>query len=348
MGNSGKKVNEIGEYELIQTIEDILGGLGNEILTGQDDAVAISTKNLASPILIINNDMLVSTTDIPPKMTLFEAGRKAVIMTASDVLVKGGKPKWGIVSLGFPRNLNVEGQNGFKGLIRGLKKGFNELAINYIGGDLNESKEIIISCTIIGEATIGKVIPRSGAQVGDIIISNGEFGKTGCGFNILINGNEPNEIPIAWKESFVYSVLNPVTDSQYAEILIKNGWVTASADSSDGVYKTIYEICKASGVGAELYWKSLPIAEGVEEFSQTIGAEIEDLLFRAGEEFLHIYTVPKKKYKEAESYFKNRNLPFYKIGKIVEGKPEVFLIRKQDQRTALSSKKKGFEHFSKE
>ncbi len=86
-------VSDIGERGLIQIISEILGGLGNDILSGEDDAVAIELKDPS--ILVINTDMLVSTTDVPPQMTLFQAARKAVVMTVSDVLVKGSYTKMG-------------------------------------------------------------------------------------------------------------------------------------------------------------------------------------------------------------------------------------------------------------
>jgi thiamine-monophosphate kinase len=347
MVKSRSQVKNIGEKGLIKIISEIIGGLGSEPLTGEDDAVAIPFDKFNSSILVINTDMLVSTTDVPPQMTLFEAGRKAVVMCVSDVLVKGAIPKWGVVSLGFPNSLVLDGDSGFKGLIKGIKNGFDHYKIKYLGGDLNESMEIIVSCTVFGENEYGKVIPRNGAKVGDIIISTGEFGKTGCGFALLLDKKKASSISDKIKENFIRSVLNPETSQGYADILLQHGWVHASADSSDGIYRTLIQICESSGVTAELDWTNIPIAEGVSEFAEETGIEIENLIFQAGEEFLHIYIIPSEKFREAKEFFNEKGKEFYKIGRVIKGDPKILLRNKYHKNSTIELEMEGFEHFKK-
>lgn len=347
MVKSRTQVKNIGEKGLIKIISEIIGGLGSEPLIGEDDAVAISFNKSNSSILVINTDMLVSTTDVPPQMTLYEAGRKAVVMCVSDVLVKGATPKWGVISLGFPNSLALEGDYGFKGLIKGIKNGFDNYNIKYLGGDLNESMEIIVSCTIFGENEHGKVIPRKGAKVGDIIISTGEFGKTGCGFALLLDNKKVSSISDGIKENFLRSVLNPETSQGYGGILLKNGWVHASADSSDGVYQTIIQICESSGIAAELDWNNIPIADGVVEFAKETGIKIDNLIFQAGEEFLHIYVIPNEKFREAKEYFNKIGKEFYMVGRVIEGEPKIVLKDRYNKNSSIELEMEGFEHFKK-
>ncbi|TFG19813.1 MAG: thiamine-phosphate kinase [Promethearchaeota archaeon] len=336
-----KTVSDIGERGLIHIISELLGGLGNDILTGEDDAVAIKLKDPST--LVINTDMLVSTTDVPPQMTLFQAARKAVVMTVSDILVKGANPKWAVVALGISGNLPVEGDRGFKGLISGLKAGFLEYGVQYLGGDLNETKETVISCTVFGDAPNG-VIPRSGAKPGDLLICTGEMGKTGCGFSILVNNKEPNDLEEDQRKQFIDTILIPKTPINHSRILLENNWVTASCDSSDGILATIREICKSSNVGAILEWNSLPIAKGVIEFCQNTNQNPIDLVFNAGEEFFHIFTIPKIKLSAIQEHFKKNVLSFYVIGKITEQKK--ILLRTEDTEINLDEQT-GYEHFRK-
>lgn len=347
MEEKPKLVSDVGERELIKLISKIIGGLGNDTLLGEDDAVSVSLTENNSNSLIINNDMLVSTTDVPEQMTYYEAGIKAVVMTVSDILVKGATPKWGIIALGIPNDLEIEGENGFTGLITGLNDAFNEYGVKYLGGDLNESKEIIISCTIFGEIEKNKAIPRSGAKPGDLIFSTGEFGRTGCGFAILLKEKDSDTIPLEWRENFINSILKPKTAVGYGNILAKNGWAHASADSSDGIHQTISQICEVSGVGAELFWNEFPIADGVEDFAEDTDLELEDLILRAGEEFLHIYIIPQDHVQEVTDYFEKQNKPFYRIGIIIEGKDKILLKDELEQDTVLLEDRKGFEHFKK-
>ncbi|MBN2155082.1 MAG: thiamine-phosphate kinase [Candidatus Lokiarchaeota archaeon] len=337
-----KKVSDIGERGLIKIISKILGGLGNEELSGEDDAVAI---RLTDPsLLVINNDMLVSTTDIPTQMTLIQAGRKAVIMTVSDVLVKGAIPKWAVVSLGIPENLPLEDDGGFKGIISGLKQGFEEHDVQYLGGDLNETKEIIISCTIFGEAPYG-VIPRSGAKPNDLIITTGKLGATGCGFSILMKNIDPPKISPEHKKQFIHSVLNPSTPVQYAIDLKRNNWVNASCDSSDGILATIKEICSASNTGAKLQWNQFPLENGFNEYIRATELDPLDLVFNAGEEFLHLYVIPANKFKEIKAHFLKKRMDFHELGYITSNPMEI-ILEKNGTRVNLS-KLTGYEHLKK-
>jgi thiamine-monophosphate kinase len=332
-------VSDVGERGLIKIISEILGGLGNEILSGEDDAVAFRMDNPST--IVVNTDMLVSTTDVPPQMTLFQAARKTVVMTVSDVFVKGAIPKWAVISLGIPNNLPLIGDRGFKGMIKGLKMGFSQFGIQYLGGDLNETQEVVISCTIFGDAPYG-VISRSGAKPGDIIVSSGEMGKTGCGFSIIIENKDSKLITKNQKKSYLESVLNPQTPNIALE-MVKNKWATASCDSSDGILTTIQEICKGSNVGAQIDWDSLPIAEGVLNFSKETGKNIIDLVFRAGEEFIHIFTIPQNIWKTINSTKLGRKLIAF--GKIIDKNGEILLIK--DRKEINLAEFSGYEHLSR-
>ncbi len=228
-------------------------------------------------------------------------------------------------------------------MISGLKAGFLEYGVQYLGGDLNETKETVISCTIFGDAPNG-VIPRSGAKPGDILICTGELGKTGCGFSILLNNTEPVDLSENLRKQFMDTILNPTTPIDHSRILLENNCVTSSCDSSDGILTTIREICKSSNVGAILDWELLPIADGVKEFSQDTNQNLSDLVFNAGEEFIHIFTIPKIKLSAIQDQFKKNGLSSYIIGKITEQKK--ILLKKEDTEINLDDHI-GFEHFRK-
>ncbi|MHA1820112.1 MAG: thiamine-phosphate kinase [Promethearchaeota archaeon] len=301
------------------------------------------------PIIVANTDMLVSTTDIPPKMTLMQAGRKAVVMAVSDLLVKGAIPKWGLVSIGVPGILPLEENYGFKAIIRGIKKGFDLFNMSYLGGDLNETKEIIISVTIFGIADRDKVIRRAGARPGDIIVSTGKFGDTGCGFSILIEKVKDLLLDRDIEDSFIKAVVEPNTPQEYGPILSFHNWATASADSSDGVIKTINVICRSSKVDAVLKEEWLPIHKGVLDFCDHTGKDLWDVLFNAGEEFLHIFTIRADQYEIVKQFFSKLNKPLYKIGIIVpkhdDQKVNITLELKEGSKLDLSDYFSGYNHF---
>ena len=160
----------------------------------------------------------------------------------------------------------------------------------------------------------------------------------------MIDNIEPEHFPAESQKTFIDSILNPSTPTYHSQILLENNWVTASCDSSDGILITIREICKSSNVGAELKWNSLPIAEGVKSLAKDTNQNPIDLVFNAGEEFIHIFTVPKIKLSAIQDHLKKIGLSFYVIGKITEQKK--ILLKTEDTEINLDEQS-GYEHFRK-
>src|SRR5713101_8643142 len=85
-----KKLKSLREREAIRLLTKIYGR--QDFPLGYEDdvaAVPISQKLW----IIVKSDMLVRSTDVPPGMTLSEAGRKSIVSTVSDFAAKGIRPK---------------------------------------------------------------------------------------------------------------------------------------------------------------------------------------------------------------------------------------------------------------
>ena len=103
-------IASIGEKGLIERIHAKIHVERDPGLAARDDVFMFGN-------LVVNADMLVRKTDIPSSMDLYHAGRKAVIMNASDLVVKGIVPGAMVVSLGLPATLPVD---GFDQLVEGI------------------------------------------------------------------------------------------------------------------------------------------------------------------------------------------------------------------------------------
>src|SRR5437899_5536099 len=110
--------------------------------------------------------MLVRSTDIPQGMTLSEAGRKSIVSTVSDFAAKGVRPKALIVSIGLPRSIS---RRQLSEIGRGLAEGATEYGCPIVGGDTNESKDIVIDVAGFGYTKPGELVSRRGAQSGNIV-----------------------------------------------------------------------------------------------------------------------------------------------------------------------------------
>ena len=153
-----------------------------------DDVSAIEIDN--DVLAVLKTDMLVESTDVPPQMSFWQIGRKAVVMNVSDMAAKGVKPIAMLVSLGLPKNLT---KKEIEELIDGIEETAKEYGMYIVGGDTNEAKEIIVDCFLFGLCKKEEFVSRRGAKPGDILAVTGEFGKTAAGLKMLLEGMDAPE-----------------------------------------------------------------------------------------------------------------------------------------------------------
>ena len=288
--------------------------------------------------MVFNSDMFVSTTDAPKKMTFYQMGRKSILMNISDLVVKGVHPVGVFISIGLPPNLNVQ---SFREIIEGVVDYCCRWNINYIGGDMNMTNEIIINPSVFGFEDPNKIIYRKGMDISDILVITSKFGLTGVGFEILLNQYKDFNKFSSYERS-IQSVLVPILDDKIAFILAENQLSTASIDSSDGLARSLRDLMASNpGMGFDINFNDNLVDEEARSFSNANDLPLEDLIFNAGEEFIHIFTIPPYNYEKAKKIIKSKNGKIFAIGKVnSDGK---IYINYENKRKELHSK--GFEHF---
>jgi len=279
-------------------------------------------------LAVIKTDMLVSKTDVPPQMSLWQAARKAVVMNVSDLAAKGVKPMALLASIGVPRSLK---QRDIKQIGEGLNEGAREYSAYILGGDTNESTDLIISCTAFGMGKKRNLMLRSGAKPGDIVAVTGFFGKTTAGLKILLQNLSA---PSRMRKTLVDSVLMPCARLKEGLSLAETRAVTASIDSSDGLAWSLHEISRASDVGFLIH--KLPIADEAEQLAKTHRLDPIELCLYGGEEYELVITVKPSLWKKA-----TKKVSLIKIGRVTREKT---LILKQRKKT-LPIEARGWEHF---
>ena len=147
-----------------------------------DDVSAVRIPG--SQVAVLKTDMLVGSTDVPPGMTLWQAARKAVVANVSDLAAKGAKPYAGLVALGLPARLT---KRDVHQVAVGLSAGAKEYGFPLVGGDTNECNDLVISIALFGLIEREKLVLRSGARVGDIVATTGEFGSAAASLRAVLN-----------------------------------------------------------------------------------------------------------------------------------------------------------------
>ncbi len=331
-------ISSIGEITLIRIIEELIyEKTGRKIIRDDSFFFKIIEENNLKDI-VLNSDMFNATTDAPEQMSFYQMGRKSVLMNISDLVVKGVKPQGIIISLGLPGNLKVI---DFKCLIEGIIDYVKLWNINYLGGDINKSKEIIINPTVFGFKDPKKIIYRKGLKPEDLVLINNKFGLTGVGFDIILNRKEKIEDFPKYSRA-IKSVLEPTDIGKAGIILADKQLATASIDSSDGLSKSLKDLLLSNPkMGFEIEFNENLIHQDSIKYSKEYDISLEELVFNGGEEFIHLFTTNAKNFKIAQKLVNSRGGNLFKIGKVISEEKIFFL--KEGKRIELKSQ--GYEHF---
>ncbi len=324
------KIRDVGEWRIIETIFNKIRMYRDMPLPYGDDAAAL--KATKQKFIVVNSDMLVASTDVPPEMTYKQVGRKATIMCISDLAAKGARPIALLFALGLKADMNL---SDFKELIRGLDEGAKEYNAYIIGGDVNEACDLIISGTAIGVAD--NLISRSGAREGDIVAVTGEFGNTAAGLKILLEGMDA---PLPLKKRLLKAVYMPRAQVKEGVALAESNTITSAIDSSDGLAISLHEIASKSGVGFEI--GKLPISKEAAKFSQMHNLDPFELVFYGGEEYHLVVTVKREEFSKALEAVQSVGGQLIPIGKVVKENKVIFKRRGVER----IIEKRGWEHFT--
>lgn len=338
-----KSIKKFNEKKILELIVSKLGNNNLESHFGKDDISLISLKDLfvdyLCPLsLAVTCDMIVEHTDKPIQMTFKQIARKSIVSSVSDLSAKGIKPLLALISLGLPKHFS---NDDIKDLIDGFSSATKEFKFHIIGGDLNESKELIIDCCMIGFNLDNIHIPRrNGAKVDEFVIVSGPFGYSSTGLQILLHGSKcPN---LEFKKKSIDSVLNPLPQNKFGLLFSK--YLSSSIDSSDGLALSLYSIAKESSVDFLIEKDKIPIPSELPEFLRINDLDFDDVVFYGGEEYHIIGTVTKQNLFRIKSIAKKNNIKIFVIGRAVVGSGKVSLELSGGKRKLLQNK--GYTHLS--
>ena len=207
-----------------------------------DDAAVISPS--IGTELVVKTDTVVSGVDFPPDTAPELVARKAVRVNLSDLAAKGARPRAYLLDFVAPATIDEPWIAGFAA---GLAKDQGEFGIALIGGDMSStSGPAVIAVTMLGEAPIGCLLRRGGAQPGDLLFVTGTIGDAALGLRVLQGALPALECTAA--EFLLNRYRLPQPRVALGPELI--GLATAGIDVSDGLVADLRHICSVSRLDA--------------------------------------------------------------------------------------------------
>ena len=333
-------VKDIGEQGLLAKLQrfcpaDIIG----------DDGAVLTL--LADQNLVVTTDVLVDKVHFSEQTTSPEdVGWRAIAANLSDLAAMGAIPLGITIGLSLPGQTPVD---WVEALYQGCDRCLSTYQSKIVGGDICRSSVISVAITAFGQVKPDRVIRRFTAQPGDAIVVTGVHGASRAGLELLLNPDLGEILGQKERDSLIKAHQRPRPRLDVLPHLwnlsefipaSRNGWI-AGMDSSDGLADAILQICRCSGVGADIEKSLIPIPENLAQWVSPEAA-IAWALY-GGEDFELVLCLPEF---AAQELVKKLGKPAAIIGKITTDK--VVIVKDSfnpgfQEQLSLSQ---GFQHFA--
>jgi len=331
------RVSELGEFGLINLIrgniaryEDSGRTPWQEVIAGiGDDAAAWQGDN---QIQLATTDTLVQ--DIHFNLNVInweELGWKALAVNLSDIAAMGGIPKYALLALALPGELDVEDITKF---INGMIHLARKLGVAIVGGNVATAPNVVITVTIIGCSEGEAILKRSTASPGDQIAVTGYLGLSAAGLQ-MFKGKTVSNLKL-------YNVLRqahfkPMPRIKEGQTLVKQGIKTA-IDISDGLIADLDHICEFSKVNAKIKIEQVPVHPAViKNFPN-----YQELALSGGEDYELLFTADEATINRVKQAL---NCPVAVIGDITKEQSPTRVTVVNGTGNIVPYKKGGWEHF---
>jgi thiamine-monophosphate kinase len=323
-------ISVVGERALLRHLRARIPG-GPGVVTGVgDDAAAVTT----SALTLVTTDCMVERVHFrrewsPPPLL----GRKALTVNLSDIAAMAGAPRYATVSL----CLTPETTLGFvDGLYDGLLSRAAECGVEIVGGNLAAAESaVVIDVTLLG--TGDRLLLRSGAQPGDVVVVTGTLGGAAAGLRCLLEGarlDAEGALAAAgqWSTAAPEDVrhclraqLDPDPPLAFGRALAEHDLAHAAMDLSDGLSGDLLAMCEASGTSAWLEADGLPVDPHAAALEKEGGTDGFSLALHGGEDYQLLLAVPPDRLDGLRDLAQVWSLPLTVVGAFAAGPPGLSL-----------------------
>ncbi len=262
-------MREGAEFDTIRALMARWGDLAVDI--GDDAAVLVPP---ATGTRVVSVDACVEDVHFRRSwISAREVGVRAAVAALSDLAAMGARAEYVLIAFVIPDGWREE----LSEVADGMGAVIGEAGARIVGGNLSRGAVFSITTTAIGSAK--RVVPRSGARAGDLVVVTGVLGGPGS----AIQAWEAGENPTAWSRGRFAA---PAPRWGEGEALALAG-ATAMIDISDGLAGDARHVAAASGVQLELDAARVPAGPGI----------LAEAAMQSGEEYELLACIPAAAYE---------------------------------------------------
>jgi selenide,water dikinase len=222
--------------------------------------VGAATSDDAAVYRLSEDSALVATLDfITPVVEDPEAfGAVAATNAISDVYAMGGKPIFALNVVNFPRGALP--LHYLEAILRGGSAKATEAGIPILGGHSVDDPELKYGMVVLGLVHPDKIVRNAGARVGDTLVLTKPLG-----IGIITTAIKAQVAD----EAIVGRALRSMTTLNRAasEAMLAVEAHAATDVTGFGLLGHLAEVVRASGVGAKVWARRVPLIEGTRELA---------------------------------------------------------------------------------
>lgn len=214
----------------------------------RDDAAVL--PNRPGHEVVVTKDAIVEGVHFPDGEAPDMVARKALRVNLSDLAAKGAEPFACFLAVAWPHRFGTKDRERFA---LGLAADLETYGVSLMGGDTVVTPgPFWVSITAMGWVPEGRMIRRSGARAGDLVMVSGAIGDAVLGL-AAVKGEIKDP---RGRLTHRYRLPDPRIDLRDELRRI----ATAAADISDGLVADAGHIAEASGLRLELELDALPLS----------------------------------------------------------------------------------------
>jgi selenide, water dikinase len=220
--------------------------------------VGAGTSDDAAVYRLDGGRALVATVDFftPIVDDPYDFGRIAAANALSDIYAMGGRPRFALNIIAFPRDLLGTGLLGE--IVRGGGDIALEAGIAVIGGHSIDDAEPKFGMCVIGEVAPDGIVRNRGARPGDVLVLSKPIG-TGVIATAIKQGAAPADV--------VRSAVAAMTtlNRGAAEAMVQVGVSAATDVTGFGLLGHLSNLLRGDGLGARIGSADVPLLPGARE-----------------------------------------------------------------------------------
>lgn len=296
---------------------------------GLTDDVALFSPN-ANKELVLTTDAITAGVHFFADDEPSSIAQKLLRVNLSDLAAKGAEPRGYLLSLLMPSDID---ETWLEGFVTGLASDQARYGIYLYGGDTSRiDGPITANIMAIGEVEKGKMLRRSGAQVGEVLYMTGGVGNAALGLKIRENKLEFNQYLL---DKYLY----PRPRLDVGQQLI--GIATACMDISDGLVQDAGHLAKVSGVGLIINTSQLTLSREARDVLN-IDDSYYKIMLTGGDDYELLFTAPLAAHDTLMELSEETQVTITAIGNVVEGEGVSVL---DDEGEKLEFDRIGWKHF---